>query len=50
MNIEPGDAFAIRINSHCHLWNGQICASPIQWNCGATDTFREQQCEHGKER
>ena len=50
MNIEPGDAFAIRINSHRHLWNGQICASPIQWNCGAPDNFRELQCEHGKER
>lgn len=50
MNIEPGDAFAIRINSHRHLWNGQICASPVQWNCGAPDNFRELQCEHGKER
>lgn len=50
MNIEPSDAFAIRINSHRHLWNGQIRANPIQWNCEAPDSFREIRCESGSER
>ena len=50
MNIEPSDAFAIRINSHRHLWKGQIRANPIQWNCEAPDSFREIRCESGSER
>lgn len=50
MSIEPGDAFAIKVNSHKHLWNGQVCTSPIHWNCGTAEHFRESQCERGVER
>jgi len=50
MSIQPGDAFAIKVNSHRHQWSGQICSNPLQWNCGASEDFRATQCENGKER
>lgn len=50
MNIEPGDALAIKINSHRHQWNGQICTNPMQWSCGAPEEFREANCARGKDR
>lgn len=50
MSIQPGDAFAFKVNSHRHQWNGQVCSSPLHWRCGADDRFRETMCERGEER
>lgn len=48
MLIEPGDAFACRINAHRHQWNGDICSNPASWNCGNPATnFRENVCGMG---
>lgn len=50
MNLKPGDALAVKINSHKHQWNGEVCSNPVQWRCGAEERFRESQCERGAER
>ncbi|HEX4509917.1 MAG TPA: hypothetical protein VH328_07560, partial [Burkholderiaceae bacterium] len=42
--------FAMRVFSHRALWNGTICRSPADWDCGATSSFRSDYCAKGMER
>lgn len=47
MSIQAGDVFAFAVDSHRHLWNGQICSNPATWKCGAEPDFRLEQCAKG---
>lgn len=47
MSVQAGDVFAFAVDSHRHLWNGQICSHPETWKCGAEPNFRLEQCANG---